>query len=260
MSDIGFKGLTPSELAAWRPPAQSYIISNDILLTQGTLGIYGAEGVWKSMLMLDLMYTIARGLPWFGFKTIASSFYNFQSEIPQAPLRERSLKYQIGNSAATDNCWLATDLYEKIDTGWGATCMEKELDRTNPQVLGIDPLYNSTSVKLVDDYEVGKLLDRFNQWRKKYHLAIVLIHHNRQEEHSEGQSFHYGTEEWFGSSRFRRWLDTMIYVELVNDGDDAVDLKLNFEKTRHASTKIKPVEIRAYRHNLTFQLREGGLT
>lgn len=258
MSETGFRGLTPNELLAWKPPFQEYIITNDILLDQGTLGIYGAEGAWKSMLAIDMMYRIATGRPWFGFDTVASPVYYFQSEIPQRPLQKRSLKYQLGNQVATDNCWLATDLYEKVDKGWGATLMERELDRTHPKVLIIDPLYNSTTTKLVDDYEVGLLLDRFNQWRKKYKCAIILIHHNRQEEHSEGESYHYGTEEWFGSSRFKRWLDTMIYVKLINDESNVVDLKLTFEKTRHTEGKIQPIEIQAKRSDLTFRRKIVG--
>lgn len=254
----GFRGLTPNELMAWKAPYQEYIISNDILLTQGTMGIYGAEGVFKSMLALDMMYRIATGKPWFDFQTFASPTYYFQSEIPQRPLQKRSVKYQLGNSITTDNCWLATDLYEKIDKGWGASLMERELDRTNPKLLIVDPIYNCVSGKLVDDYDVGLVIDRFNQWRKRYGLAVVLIHHDRQEEHAEGQTFHYGTDEWFGSSRWKRWLDTMLYVELINDGDPFVDLRLTFEKTRHPEGKILPIDIVIDRRDLTFRRKMLG--
>ena len=254
------KGLTPSELLSWRAPFQEYIITNDILLSQGTLGIYGAEGVWKSMLALDMIFRISTGTDWFNFKTISSPVYYLQSEIPQTPLQKRTLKYMLGNAITSDNCWFCTELYEKIDKGWGYTELEREIARTSPKVLIIDPVYNSISAKLVDDYEVGLFLDRMNMLRAKYKIAIVLIHHNRQEEHTEGQSFHYGTEEWFGSSRFKRWLDTMIYVEKVSDGDPLVDLKLVFEKTRHSETKLLPIEIQANRLNLTFKRRIVGGT
>jgi len=257
MADTGFRGLTPNELMVWRPPYQEYIITNDILLAQGTLGIYGAEGRWKSMLAIDLMYKVAMGRDWFSFNTVASPVYYFQSEIPQRPLQKRSTKYQLGNQVATDNCWLATDLFEKIDKGWGASLMERELDRTHPKVLIVDPIYNSVSAKLVEDYDVGLVIDRLNQWRKKYGCAIVLIHHDRQEEHKEGQTFHYGTDEWFGSSRWKRWLDTMIYVELLNDDGQLVDLRLTFEKTRHAESKIEPVVIEANRNNLVIKRKAG---
>lgn len=252
------KGLTLNELIAWRPPFQEYIISNDILLTQGTMMIYGAEATWKSMSALDMTFRIATGRDWFGFKTFASPVYYFQSEIPQTPLRKRAMKYALGNRVTSDNLWLCTDLYEKVDRGWGKTQMEKELTRTHPKVLIIDPLSFSTSVKLVDDYDVEKLLTIFNFWRKEYQLAVVMIHHNRQEEHVEGQAFHYGTDELFGSSRFKRWLDTIIFVELTNDGDPLVDLRLTFEKTRHTEAKLVPIEIQVDRRDLTFRRKIIG--
>ena len=162
------KGLTPAELLAWKPPFQEFIISNNILLSQGTMGIYGAEGVWKSMIALDMTFRLSTGKDWFGFTTWASSVYYFQSEIPQAPLQKRVSKYAAGNAISSNNCWFCTELYEKIDKGWGYAELEREIDRTNPQVLIIDPIYNSVSAKLVDDYEVGLFLDRMNMLRSKY--------------------------------------------------------------------------------------------
>ena len=255
------KGLTLNELIQWRPPFQEYIISNDILLTQGTMVIYGAEATWKSMLALDLTFRIAAGKEWFGFKTFASPVYSFQSEIPQSPLRKRAMKYALGNKNSSDNLWFCTELYEKIDKGWGYSELEKEIVRTSPRVLVIDPIYNSVGAKLVDDYEVGLFLDRMNMLRSKYKIAIIFIHHDRQAEHSEGEAFHYGTDEMFGSSRFKRWFDTITYIKLVNDGDPYVDLKLTFEKTRHTEGKVLPIDIRVDRRDLTFKRRTiiGGI-
>jgi len=255
------RGLTLNELIQWRPPFQEWIISNDILLTQGTMMIYGAESTWKSMLALDLTFRIATGKDWFNFKTIASPVYSFQSEIPQSPFRKRAIKYATGNSLTSESIWFCTELYEKVDKGWGYTELDREMARTNPKVLIIDPIYNSVSAKLVDDYEVGLFLDRLNMLRDKYKLAIILIHHNRQAEHGEGETYHYGTDELFGSSRFKRWLDTIIYVEMISDSDPLVDLRLNFEKTRHTETKILPIDIQADRRDLTFKRKTiiGGL-
>jgi len=256
------KGLTPAELLAWKKPYQTYIISNDILLAGGTLGIYGAEGVWKSMISLDLTFRMSTGTSWLGLNTFLSPTFYLQSEIPQGPLQTRTLKYMLGNSIQSENCWLCTELYEKIDKGWGYTELEKEVARCvglGMKVLIIDPIYNSIAANLVDDYEVGLFLDRMNMLRSKYNIAIILIHHNRQMEHSEGVAYNYGTDEWFGSSRFKRWLDTMIYVELTNDSDPLVSLRLTFQKVRHAETLIKPIDIVADRRDLSIKLRTGGM-
>lgn len=252
----GFKGLTPNELLAWRPPMHPYIISRDILLTQGTMGIYGAEATCKSILAMDLMFKVATGRDWLGLKTIPTPTYYFQSEMPQQSLQKRAMKYVLGNQINTNNCWLATDLYEKIDKGWGAGLMAHELARTHPGLLMIDPIFASVAAKLVDDYEIGLVTDQLNRWRKEYRCAVVIIHHSRQEEHSEGQTFHYGTQEWFGSTRWLRWLDTIIFVELLNEGERLIDLKLTFEKTRHAESKILPLNVVVDRD--TFQVRLKG--
>jgi RecA-family ATPase len=123
-------------------------------------------------------------------------------------------------------------------------------------VLIIDPLNNSTSANLVNDYETGQMLDVFNRWRQAFNCAIILIHHNRQAEHKEGQAFHYGTDEMFGT-RIKKWADTIVYVEQVADNDPIVDLKLSFEKTRHAESKINPIDVQVSRDNLVFTRKYG---
>ena len=56
------KGLTPAELIAWTPPHQSFIIDNNILVSQGTMMVYGKEETWKSMMIgLDMSFKIANG-------------------------------------------------------------------------------------------------------------------------------------------------------------------------------------------------------
>jgi len=254
------KGLTPQELIQWTPPHQSYIIDHDILIAQGTMMVYGKEETWKSMLVgLDMAFKIATGQPWFGYKTIASPIYIFQTEIPQGPLRKRMIKYMTGNRVTTSQLWYSSELYMKVDKGWGYSELEKEIVRTMPKVLVIDPVFSSMSGKLTDDYDVGLFLDRMDLLRSKYKLAVILIHHTRIAEHSEGETFHYGTDDAFGSSRFPRWLDTIIFVDKVEDNESTglATLNLVFEKTRHTEEKLKPLHITVRRSDLVFS--KGGI-
>jgi len=254
------KGLTPQELIQWTPPIQPYIIDHDILIAQGTMMVYGKEETWKSMLVgLDMSFKIATGQPWFGYKTIASPVYIFQTEIPQGPLRKRMIKYMTGNKVTTNQLWYSSELYMKVDKGWGYSELEKEITRTMPKVLVIDPVFSSMSGKLTDDYDVGLFLDRMDLLRSKYKLAVILIHHTRIAEHNEGETFHYGTDEAFGSSRFPRWLDTIIFVDKVEDNEDTglVTLNLVFEKTRHTEERLKPLHITVRRNDLIFT--QGGI-
>ena len=98
--------------------------------------VYGREETWKSMLVgLDMAFKIATGQPWFGYKTIASPVYVFQTEIPQAPLRKRVIKYMSGNKVTSNQIWYSSELYMKLDKGWGYAELEKEIIRTQPKVL-----------------------------------------------------------------------------------------------------------------------------
>jgi RecA-family ATPase len=110
------------------------------------------------------------------------------------------------------------------------------------------------SGNLIDDYDVGLFLDRLDMLRSKYNLAIILIHHSRIAEHNEGETYHYGTDEIFGSSRFPRWMDTIIHITKVSDSSSTgiVNLKLTFEKTRHSEFKIPEMLVNINRNNLTF--------
>ncbi len=249
------KGLTPTELIAWTPPHQSFIIDNNILVAQGTMMVYGKEETWKSMMVgLDMSFKIANGQPWFGYKTIASPVYNFQTEVPQGFLRERAIKYMTGNKTTSNQLWFATELYMKLDKGWGYAQIEEEVKRTMPKVLVIDNLSSTMSGKLVDDYDSGQFIDRMDMLRSKYNTAIVLIHHTRIAEHSEGDTFHYGTDEIFGSSKWPRWLDTIVYIDKVEDNESTglVTLNLIFEKTRHSPNKLKPLNLVVRRGDLVF--------
>jgi len=249
------KGYTPQELIQWTPPVHRCIIGNNILIDRGTMMIYGKEETWKSMLIgLDLTFKIANGKDWLGYKTTPSPVYVFQTEIPQAPLRDRMIKYMNGNKLNSSQIWYGSELYLKIDKGWGFSELEKEIARTQPKVLVVDPIFSSMSGNLIDDYDVGLFLDRLDMLRSKYNVAVILIHHSRIAEHSEGETYHYGTDEIFGSSRFPRWMDTIIHITKVNDSSSTnlVNLHLNFEKTRHSEFKIPDINVVVNRNNLTF--------
>ena len=204
---------------------------------------------------LDMAFKIANGKDWFGYRTVASPVYVFQTEIPQAPLRARMIKYMTGNRLNSNQIWFGSELYMKIDKGWGYSELEKEVMRTQPKVLVIDPIFSSMSGKLVDDYDVGLFIDRLDMLRSKYKLAIILIHHSKKMEHNEGETYRYGSDEIFGSSRWPRWLDTIIYVDKLEDNEQTglVTLDLTFEKVRHAEEKIPQIHVIANRSNLVFR-------
>lgn len=251
------KGLTFQELISWTPPYQPWIISENLLVAQGTMMVYSAEGSWKSMLIgINLAESIASGRQWLGFNVNAMPTFEIQTELPQAYLRERVMKYATGNATNPQQLWMATDLSWKM-TGYGFNDLEKEIARLLPRVLIIDNLSSTFTGKLGDDYDVGLYIDRLNILREKYKLAVILIHHQRKSQaDEEGKHAHQGTEDLFGSSRWLRWLDSIVYMNVVSDDEytGLVHLHLEFEKYRHAPEKIKARDVIAKRADLTFNM------
>jgi RecA-family ATPase len=253
------KSLTPTELLSWKAPIQKSIISENLLVNQGTMGIYGAESVAKSILVNDIMFKVSMGLDWLGFKTTPTTTLYLQTEMPQAMLQERERKYMLNGPMFSDNCYLWSELYLKVDKGSGKTELDNELRNTNPNLLIVDPLNTSVFANLNDEYDSGIAIDTFNMVRKEHKCAVVIVHHSRKMEHVEGQTFRYGTAEWGGSGRWVKWLDTIIFVELVNDGDPLIDLRLTFEKTKHSHNKINPIEVQVNRLDLSVKRKVVGI-
>jgi len=250
------RALTLNQLISWTPPHQPWIIDLDILIEQGTMMVYGAKETWKSMLFnMHLPYCVARGVDWFGFHTKQSPVLVFQTEVPQVQQRKRLIKYAMNNHITSDMVWYWSELYMKVDKGWGFSELEKEVMACQPKLLVIDPLFSSVTGNLLDDYDMGQFMDRLDSLRAKYKLAIVIVHHSRIPEHTEGVTFHYGSEELFGTSRWERWLDTIIYITKDNDDPNTqlVDLTLTFEKTRHTETKLAPMKVQVDRKTLMFR-------
>lgn len=251
------KWYTPQEMLAWKPPTFKNIISQNILTVQGLMMIYGHEGVGKSLIAMDLAYKIAQGLPWLGFDTIPTTICYFQSEIPQIMMKDRMDQYTTTNKINPQNLRVATDLYNKVDKGWGATQLEKGFSAIRPGLGIIDPVNNSITASMVDDYQMGLFMDRINMWRKDYKMGFILINHERKSEHKEGQSFHYGTNESFGA-RLSKAADTVIYIESVMDGDPLIELVIHFEKTRYGKSRIQPVEAILDRRNIMLYRKESN--
>jgi RecA-family ATPase len=254
MSNLGgFRGLTSAELLAWQAPRITNIIEKNILPVGGTAVIYGPSGAGKSIVALDLITRIAAGISWCGYNTRPTPTYYFQTEIPQHLLKQRFQKYHDNHTHMTTNFWMASALYTKINKGTDASNMEREMARTGAELLVIDPLNSSMSGNLVDAYQVRtQILDKLDQWRATFNCATLLIHHDRQSEHHQGETYSYGPEEMFGAEVLK-WADTVIRLDCISDQDPIITLRLQFQKIRHAESLLPPLQVQCSR--LTLHMR-----
>lgn len=244
------KAMSLNDLMAWTPPHQSWVISHGLLIPQGKMIIFGKFQTWKSMLSIHLAFTIATGKDWFGFKTYRSPVYLLQVEVPQTQFRNRVVKYVTGNQITTEDVWFATEHYIKLDKGFGLSELEKELSRTQPKVLIVDPIYKIVSGRMTDEYDMRQFMDRMDLLMEKYKFALILIHHDRKMQLVEGQYVSAGAEDMFGTSIFIDWTDSSIRAQTTSKDGEVI---LTFEKARHADEELKPITIQIDRSNLTFQ-------
>jgi len=84
-----------SELERWQPPNRGNSIISDGILDPGTaMLLFGPPKSWKSMASLNLAFSIASGLPWFGYSTTQSVVLIFQAELPKAVFKKRVMKFR----------------------------------------------------------------------------------------------------------------------------------------------------------------------
>jgi len=242
------KALTLSELLNWKAPYQKYIIDKGILLPETRLFLFGKQESWKSNTVIHTSFCIATGIPWFGFKTVASPVYVLQVELSQTQLQTRVSKYVKGNNIYSDDIFFASERYIKLDKGFGFAALEAEIERTNAQVIILDPLFKLVSGRLSDEYDMGQFMDKLDNLIGKYRVSVILVHHTKKQQIIGGQLIETGTDDMYGTSFFMDWCDTAIRTS----GDHSGNITLTFEKTRLAEDELKPLHIWIDRNTLTF--------
>jgi len=251
--EAGFKlkGMTMEELIAWTPPAQSFILDK-LIIPQGKIFIFGQSETWKSWMTMHLGFCLASGREFFGFKvTQKVGVYILQTENPQGAMRSRLIKYTVGNSVTSSQVWMASEMYIKLDKGWGYAALEEELRRTRPKVLIIDPAYCVMSGKITDVLDVTRFLDQVNMLCDRHKVAIIIVHHTRKPQMVEGVQVKQDINDLFGASQFRDWCDTALMLETTaTDGE----IIMSFQKHRHSEVELRPITVKIDRENAKFSL------
>lgn len=245
------------QLKLWQPPQTKSIIEGGILLPETRLVIFGSAKRWKSMMALHTVFNLAEGKPWFGFTTSKSLVAIVQLEIPKAAYRTRVLKYVAGAGINyTDNIYFKTDYYLKLDSSYGLTALEKELEvirNRHPDlhlVLILDPLYKILSGHVSDAYDMGKLVDNLDSLRGKLGCSIIIIHHEGKAIITPDGKYDRGSEAMLGSSILNNWCDTAIGLELLNPYTGGDRIQMRFDLVRHAEALLPRMEIQWHRSNL----------
>lgn len=248
------------DILDWVPPKFYTLVGSPSqnLITQGSRTVcYGQWGTWKSMLMMDLGFKLAKGEPWLGFPVKRSRVALLNIEIPKYMMRLRLETYINGNgNIVPDNFFIANEPFYKMDTGPQYE-LGTQFTLLKPDVFIIDPLYRIVSRDMNSNYEISRLLDFIDEKLIGYYnAAIILIGHIRKPptfdpsiQDNESMDL---AHELIGASFIADWADTTISIRKPSAQAD--DLNMVFEKTRHALEEIHPKHVNVTRSTLQFEV------
>lgn len=234
------------ELLAWQPPREPMYVGSGLLYRGTTMFIYGRFGTFKSLLTQDLAMKMAQGKPWLHFTTTKARVMVVNTEIPKFLYRGRIEKYVMHNpmDPGAEIYWI-TEHFFKLDQAGTLSSLIGVLKNYRPEVLIIDPWYKTLSGDISDSTGVQRILDRLDEIKTKFGLALVMVGHTRKPSNE-------GVADWglelMGSSHVQNWADTSIAIESLT----SKSIRLHFPKSRNATEELQDTEVTLDRQTLRF--------
>lgn len=246
------EAINVQQLLDLKLPKQEPIIDKGLLMPMTRMFLYGRYKSMKSMLAVDLAFSIARGIDWLEFKTKRSRVLYVQMEIPIGGFRDRIVQYCNGTKAP-DNLYFLNEPYMKLDKEVGLQAMEKVLTVVNPQVLIIDPLYKVLSGNISEHQPVEHLQSNVDYLRDKYKMSIIIVCHTRQRLFDKnGCEMDMGADEIMGNSNWPNWADSI--VKVTRDGDFSPMITVSFQNMRNSIDELMPIRAEINKDNLHWRL------
>ncbi len=251
------------EFLKWKPEYPEALISGGVLYARTKMIIYGRYKALKSMMLLSLGRALAAGQPWLGFDTpkAGSRVIYLQLEIPHPLLHKRLTKMEMAWDATDirdllqrvrQNFYVWTEPFLKLDRPEGIGTIKQYVEKIEPAVIMIDPIYKTISGNILDPNHVREVCDQVDMMLSQYEVSVVFAHHARKSAISEENSFDLGSDDMLGAAVFSYWADTVVKIVKTGEKGNEVGLTLNFDIIRHAEDLIEPKEVVFNRDDLTF--------
>jgi hypothetical protein len=182
------------------------------LWSDQAVGILGGEPkCYKSFLALDVAVSVASGtacLRQFPVRRTGKVLL-FPAEDSLAIVRQRL--EGIATMAQVDFPSLLVEVITapslRLDTATDRQRLADTIQKLQPILLVLDPLIRLHRIDENDATQVAALLSYLRELQRRFHLAILLVHHARKDSHSSrpGQALR-------GSSELHGWGDSNLYM------------------------------------------------
>lgn len=189
----------------------------DQLWGDEAVGIVGGEPkCCKSFLALDLAVAVASGAPCVRRFAVARTgrVLLFAAEDALHVVRQRlaGIARAAGHELAELDIQVITAPSVRIDVERDRDALTETVDKLRPRLLVLDPFVRLHRIDENLSGEVAPLLAYLRELQRRYHVAVVLVHHARK-----GGSKMRAGQALRGSSEFHAWGDSNLYLRRHGD-------------------------------------------
>lgn len=197
------------------PVARRWLV--DQLWGDEAVGIVGGEPkCCKSFLALDLAVAVASGTPCMRRFAVAhpGRVLLFAAEDALHVVRQRlaGIARAAGRDLSDLDIQVITAPSVRLDVERDRDALTETVDKLRPRLLVLDPFVRLHRVDENNSGEVAPLLAYLRELQRRYHVAVVLVHHARK----GGAKMRAG-QALRGSSEFHAWGDSNLYLRRHGD-------------------------------------------
>ena len=200
----------PAHRLAARPQERRWLI--DQLWADEAVGIVGGEPkCCKSFLALDMAVAVAGGVPclrrFAPARTGRVLLYAAEDALHVVRQRLAGIAAAAGRDLAELDIHVITAPSVRLDVERDRDALVETVVELSPKLLVLDPFVRLHRIDENISGEVAPLLAYLRELQRRFHLAVVLVHHARK----GGAKMRAG-QALRGSSEFHAWGDSNLYL------------------------------------------------
>lgn len=200
----------PAHRLAARPQERRWLI--DQLWADEAVGIVGGEPkCCKSFLALDMAVAVAGGVPclrrFAPARTGRVLLYAAEDALHVVRQRLAGIATAAGRDLAELDIHVITAPSVRLDVERDRDALVETVVELSPKLLVLDPFVRLHRIDENLSGEVAPLLAYLRELQRRFHLAVVLVHHARK----GGAKMRAG-QALRGSSEFHAWGDSNLYL------------------------------------------------
>jgi RecA-family ATPase len=205
----------PAHRLADRPHERRWLI--DELWADEAVGIVGGEPkCCKSFLALDMAVAVGGGVPCLRrFATVQTGrvlLYAAEDALHVVRQRLAGIAAAAGRDLADLDIHVITAPSVRLDVERDRDALVETIVQLRPKLLVLDPFVRLHRIDENISGEVAPLLAYLRELQRRFHLAVVLVHHARK----GGGKMRAG-QALRGSSEFHAWGDSNLYLRRHGD-------------------------------------------